>query len=231
MSSLVDRIGLRMLVHGDGLADNFKNNSLFFLDKYSKSDDLVTAISVKDIIPGMFYHFNYLDSSNWMMFSPVFVTNFKKISNKIIIFAVNFNFIPIQARAAIFDKFMIESTFEENIPLKVSYEGVYEELSKIGLQYALVEYDASLIKMVHRIEMNLVPRFLVAAHPKNKYDPKALINIWKSKSQKNIQRDKEMFSANINDFFNIKTQLDEKYKELKGHITRIHNNQKKFGNK
>jgi len=28
MGELVDRIGLRMLVDGDGLADNFKNNSL-----------------------------------------------------------------------------------------------------------------------------------------------------------------------------------------------------------
>jgi hypothetical protein len=29
MGELVDRIGLRMLVDGDGLADNFKNNSSY----------------------------------------------------------------------------------------------------------------------------------------------------------------------------------------------------------
>ncbi len=29
MGELVDRIGLRMLVDGDGIADNFKNNSLY----------------------------------------------------------------------------------------------------------------------------------------------------------------------------------------------------------
>ena len=63
MGELVDRIGLRMLVDGDGLADNFKNNSLHFYNKYEKSDKDVKAVGVSDILPGNFYHFHYLDRS------------------------------------------------------------------------------------------------------------------------------------------------------------------------
>ena len=44
MGELVDRIGLRMLVDGDGLADNFKKNSLYFYDKYQKSYKSVKSI-------------------------------------------------------------------------------------------------------------------------------------------------------------------------------------------
>lgn len=229
--SLVERIGLNMLVFGDGLADNFKKNSNFFYEKFNKSDSQVTATSVADIKSGMFYHLHYLDNSNWMKWSPVFVTNHKKIMNKTIIFAVNFNFIPLQIRASIFDKFMTEENFDKNIPLKVNYQGMYNELSRLNLQYALVEYDASLIKLVHRIHMESVPRFLISQHPKNKYDPKALVNIWKSKIEKSDKRNQEMMNADISDFFNIRAELKDKYKELKGHIDRIQSNQKKFGNK
>ena len=51
MGELIDRIGLRMLVDGDGLADNYKNNSVYFYEKYQKSDANVTAIDISNIIP------------------------------------------------------------------------------------------------------------------------------------------------------------------------------------
>ena len=138
MGELVDRIGLRMLVDGDGLPDNFKNNSLYFYEKYQKSDKDVFAVSVKDIKPGLFYHLHYLDDSNWMKWSPIFVTNYKKISNQVIIFGVNLNFIPLEVRAFLFDNFIIEDNFEKNLPLKVDYNGMYSELIKYGFEYALV---------------------------------------------------------------------------------------------
>ena len=49
MGSLQDRVDLDLLVNGDGLADNFKNNSLYFYNKYQKSDDVVTSINISDI--------------------------------------------------------------------------------------------------------------------------------------------------------------------------------------
>lgn len=231
MGELVDRIGLRMLVDGDGLAENFKNNTLYFYDKYQKSDDLVKAIGINDILPGMFYHFHYLDNSNWMQYSPVFVTNYKKVSNKIIIFGVNFNFIPLEIRAYLFDKFMIEENFEKELPLKVDYKGMYDELRKYGFEYALVEYNAAQIKLVHRIKMDVVPRFLISAHPKNKYDPSKLFSIWQVKIKDKDKRDQEIMQSTIDDFFEMKDQINEKYVLLKDHIKRIQANMKKYGNR
>jgi hypothetical protein len=229
MGELVDRIGLRMLVDGDGLADNFKNNSLYFYEKYQKSDASVKAIDIKDVLPGSFYHFHYLDDSNWMRYSPVFVTNFKKISNQVIIFAVNFNFIPLEVRAYLFDNFMVEEDFEKDKPLKVNYEGMYAELIKYGFEYALVEYNAAQIKLVHRIEMNSVPRFIIAGHPKNKYDPGKLFDIWKVKIADKDKRNQEIMKSTIDDFYDTKGEINEKYVVLKKHIQRIQTNMKKYG--
>jgi len=231
MGELVDRIGLRMLVDGDGLADNFKNNSLYFYDKYQKSDDMVRSIDLKSILPGSFYHFHYLDDSNWMKWSPVFITNFKKIGNQIILFGVNFNFIPLEVRAFLFDNFMIEEDFEKDRPLKVDYEGMYSELIKYGFEYALVEYNASQIKLVHRISMSVVPRFLIAGHPKNKYDPGKLFDIWKVKIADKDKRNQEIMKSTIDDFYDTKGEINEKYVVLKKHIQRIQNNMKKYGNR
>jgi len=231
MGELVDRIGLRMLVDGDGLADNFKNNSLYFYDKYQKSDDMVRSIDLKSILPGSFYHFHYLDDSNWMKWSPVFITNFKKIGNQIILFGVNFNFIPLEVRAYLFDNFMIEEDFEKDKPLKVNYQGMYSELIKYGFEYALVEYNASQIKLVHRISMSIVPRFLIAGHPKNKYDPGKLFDIWKVKIADKDKRNQEIMKSTIDDFYDTRGEINEKYVVLKKHIQRIQSNMKKYGNR
>ncbi len=231
MGALVDRVGLRMLVDGDGLADNFKNNSLYFYNKYQQSDANVRAIDIKNIYPGGFYHFHYLDGSNWMKWSPVFVTNFKKVSNQIIIFAVNFNFIPLEVRAYIFDNFITEKDFEKDNLLKVTYEGMYNELIKYGFEYALVEYNAIQIQLVHKISTDFVPRFLIAAHPKNKYDPDKLSEIWQAKLEDKDKRHQEIANAMINDFYDVKGEIKEKYNVLKNHITRIRRNQIKYGNK
>ena len=231
MGELVDRIGIRMLVDGDGLADNFKNNSLYFYEKYQQSDDKVTSVDVSSILPGGFYHFHYLDDSNWMMYSPVFVTNFKKISNQIIIFGVNFNFIPLEVRAFLFDSFMIEEDFEKDRLLKVDYEGMYAELIKYGFEYALVEYNAIQIKFVHKISVETVPRFLISAHPKNKYDPGKLFSIWSAKIGDKSKRNQEIMKSMIDDFYDVRGQINEKYVLLKDHIKRIQNSAKKYGGK
>jgi hypothetical protein len=229
MGILVDKIGLRLLVHGDGVVDNFKNNSEFFVQKYRKSDADVRAIDVRNIYPGGFYHFHYLDDSNWMRWSPVFVINYKILSGQTIVFAVNFNFIPLEVRAYLFDKFIQEDDFEKNRLLKVDYEGVYRELRKFGFEYALVEYNAAQIKLVHKISMNMVPRFLISGHPENKYDPKKLFQIWKVKLKDKDKRNKEIMSATMDEFYDAKGEISEKYIVLKNHIQRIQANQKKYG--
>lgn len=230
MGELSERVDIRMLVDSNGLVENFKNNSLFFYDKYNKSDKDVPSISINNIQIGGFYHFQYLDDSNWMKWSPVFVTNYKKISNQIILFCVNFNFIPLEIRIFLFDKFIKYEDFEKDNLLKVDYEGMYNELIKYGYEYALVEYNLSQVKIVHKISMNLLPRFLISQHPKNKYDPSKLFEIWSVKINDKNKRNQEIMKSMINDFYDINGEISEKYILLKDHIKRLQNSYKKYGN-
>ena len=126
---------------------------------------------------------------------------------------------------------MDRQNFEKEAELKVTYEGMYSELKRYGFEYALVEYNAIQIKLVHRIKMDLIPRFLISAHPKNKYDPAKLFEIWQVKIKDRDKRDNEMMQATIDDFFDYKGEISEKYILLKDHIKRIQYNMRKFGNR
>jgi hypothetical protein len=229
MGELAERVKINLLVNGNGIPDNFKNNSLYFYNKYQESTKEVLGVSVTDIQPGGFYHLHYLDTSSWMQFSPVFVADYKKFSNKIVIFAINFNFIPIEVRTLLFDNYVSEQDFENDVLLKVDYKGVYDKLRDLGFEYAMVEYDASRVKLVHKIELDLLPRFLYSQHPKNVYDPKKLIQIWDAKIANRDERHKEMMMASIDEFFDINNDISEKYGVLRNHVARIRNNMKKYG--
>ena len=230
-SPLLDRVNLNLLVYGNGIEENFKNNSMFFAEKYSKSDKMVTAMSVQDIQMGGFYFFHYLDDSNWMRYSPVFVVEQKTIGNKIIIMAVNLNFIPLEARVMLFDPYILEEYFENDTFLKVDYEGMYNELISYGFEYTLMEYNAIQIKMVHKIHTEMLPRFFYAQHPNAIYDPKKLMEIWNKKIETRSQRNKEMMKSMISEFYDINKDISEKYKVMKGHINRIQKSLKKYGGK
>ena len=170
MGILLETISLNSLVFGNGLAENYKNNSLFFYNKLQRSDEDVQSIPISNIQPGGFYFLHYMDDSNWMKYSPIFTVEYKKFKGLIVLLAINLNFIPIQIRGYLFDKFMTEKNMKDNVPLKVDYEGVYKELFKLGFEYALMEYNLEQVKFVHKISMEMFPRFLYSGEPINKYD-------------------------------------------------------------
>jgi hypothetical protein len=231
MGELIERVKLNLLVYGNGIEDNFRNNSLHFLEKYSKSDDIVKSIEIARIEPGTFYFLHYLDNSDWMRYSPIFVVDYKKFGNQTIIFAINFNFIPLEIRPLIFDEYLLVENFEEDIPIEVEYDKVYKVLFKLGFEYALMEYNAIQIKMVHRIHIEATPRWLYSQHPKAVYDPDKLMQIWNKKLETKAQRDKEMTTAILKDFYDTQTEISEKYKVLKDHIKRLQSSAKKYGGK
>ncbi len=228
MGLLDDRVKLSLLVNGNGLPDNYKNNALYLMEKITKSDKEYTAINVTDIKVGSFCFIQYQDPSNWMKWSPVFIVDSKKFDNKIVIFGVNLNFIPLEIRTVIFDPYFIEKNFDINLPLKVNYKGMYDELLKWGFEYSLVEYNAIQIRMVHQIEMNSVPRFLMSGHLLTKYDPQKLIQIWTKKLETRDQRHNEMMNSLISDFYEMDGKIKEQYQVLKGHIQRIQNSLRRF---
>ncbi len=231
MGALMDRVKLSMQVFGDGQVDFYKKNSLFMLDKYSKSEERCRAISPIDIQVGRFYHLQYLDDSNWMRYSPIFCVEYKKLDQITVVIGINFNFIPLEIRSLIFDKYILEKDFEENRPLKVDFKGAYIELLRLGFEYSIVEYNLSQIKIVHSIDLELLPRFLYSSYPKNKYDPNKLMEIWSAKIKTREKRHQEITMSNLSDFYKIGEEVDKKYESLSGHIDRIRKSFQKFGNK
>jgi hypothetical protein len=229
MGELLERVDLSKLVYGNGLVENFKNNSLFFYDKYRGSEELIRNVRVGDIRMGRFYFLHYRDDSNWMRYSPIFTVSVKKFDNLIILLAVNFNFIPLQIRITVFDKFIKKENFDKNISLEVDYEGVYKELLQWGFEYSIVEYNLAQINSVHSIDMSMLPRFLLSQHPKNIYDPLKLYEIWKAKLYEHGERHQEMTNLIMKDLFDIKDDLKDEYSMLKDHISRVKRSYQKYG--
>lgn len=239
MGELADRVKLSLLVNGNGEVDNFKKNSLFFFNKYLKSDEDVKNLQLRNIRPGGFYFFHYKDDSNWMKWSPVYLIDFKKYNDQIIFLCVNFNFLPLEVRVNIFDKFIQLNDFEKdgkpikdydkNLVRKIKYQRLYQELKRINYAWCLQEFNAAQLVMVHKISMLMLPRFLYHQHPKVKYDPKKLNQIWKAKLADQVERDKDMTQVNLEDFYNIDKDISEKYTQLQDHIKRVRTSYQKYG--
>jgi len=229
MDSLEERVKLSQLVYGKDLIDFYRNNTLFMYDKYSKSDDDCQAISKEDIREGGFYHLYYMDDSNWMRWSPIFCCDWRKFSNMIIVLGVNFNFIPLELRSRIFDKFITEKNFEKNEFIEVNFKGMYSELLKYGFEYAIQEYNVAQIKQIHHISLELLPRFLYSSYPKNTYDPKKLMEIWQTKLETKEERHQEMTKAVLSEFYDVKNDMSEKYDVMKDHIDRLQKSLTKYG--
>jgi hypothetical protein len=229
MGILLEKVDESLKKYGKGIADNYKNNSLYFYNKYQKSDDKVESTRVPNIQMGRFYFFHYLDDSNWIKYSPIFTVAQKKFENKTIVLGINLNFIPIQIRASFFDQFVTEKDLELDNSLNVDMRGTYNELLIYGFEYSIMEYNTEQIVAVHRINMKKLPTFLYSGHPINKYDPVKLYDIWKVKLKTKSERDKEMSQALISDFYAISDDIKENYEVLKGHIQRIQRSLNKYG--
>lgn len=229
MASLQDRIKLSQSVFGNDIVDFYRSNTLFMYEKYYQSDDMCSIISKDKIEVGGFYFLHYLDDSNWMKWSPIFCCDYRKFSNMIVILGVNFNFIPLEIRGYIFDKFIIESDFKSNKTLNVDFKGMYSELLKFGFEYSIVEYNVSQIKVVHRINLELLPRFLYSSYPKNIYDPKKLMQIWEKKIETREKRHAEIITSILSEFYEVDKDLSNKYDALKDHIDRLQASYQKYG--
>lgn len=229
MGILLEKVNETLKQGGGGIADNFKKNSLYFYNKYQKSDDEVQSTRVQDIQLGRFYFFHYMDDSNWVKYSPVFTVGQKKFENITILFAINLNLIPIEIRASFFDQFFVEKDLSEDRSLNVDMKGAYDELFRYGFEYSIMEYNIDQIGLVHKISMPIVPKFLYAGHPINKYDPVKLYDIWRVKIKTKYERDREMSQAIIKDFYQMSDDINENYVVLKKHIQRLQNSFSKYG--
>lgn len=205
------------------ISEYFKTNSYNLYKKYQNPDDTVQNISISDITNGGFYLLFYLDESNWMRYSPVFVCEIRYN----IFFSMNFNFIPLEIREQFFDKYIIN--LEENDQLsEIKFERCYKELIRYGFEYAIVEYDIKKIKAVLKIDISILPEFLYSSYPAVKYDPNKLYDIWSKKLKDREQRHQELIKTIVSNFYETKESLISEMTVLKNHFTRLKRNQEKF---
>lgn len=220
---------LKKSMSGKDIVDFYQKNTILMYNKYSKSDNDCKSVNKIDITTGCFYFLHYKDDSNWMRYSPIFCCDYRKINNMIIVLGVNFNFIPIELRVSIFDKFIKKDNIENNDVLEVDFKGMYTELLKYGFEYSIQEYNVSQIVQIHRISLNILPTFLYSSHPLNKYDPKKLMEIWESKLVSKEKRHQEITKSLLNEFYEINKDINSKYDILKDHITRVQKSYEKYG--
>lgn len=212
-----------------GIVKTFKNNSMELFDKLKGSGDDVMSIPLSRMSYGSFGFFHYKDDSNWMKYSPVFVIEFKRFENLILAYAVNFNFIPLEVRSIIFDKYIGKNEMEGDHDLRVDFEGVYSILLKYGFEYAIVEYNINQIVQYHRIATPYLYKFLYSQHPINKYDPHKLYSIWYKKLETKEQRHQEMLKSVANGFLEIDKEISNDVSVLRGHIQRLRRSIEKYG--
>lgn len=203
----------------------YQENTLWFYNQYiNNSSKEVRNISISDMRKGGLYFLFYVDESNWMQYSPIFLSEYKSK----VIFAVNFNFIPFEIRAAIFDEILVN--YDDNNQFSnITFEGMYKMLYRYGYEYALVEYSINKIKKVYEIDISLVTEFIYSIYPKNKYDPFKLYDIWSKKIKTKEARHQELIKTILSDFYNTKQDIIDESNVLKGKFQRLKRNQDKFG--
>jgi len=213
---------------GGNIPQYYKDNTVLLYNKYRSPDDVVKSIPVSKMADGMFYFLMYYDESNWMKYSPIFLVDWKKFDNMIIGYGVNFNFIPLEYRAAIFDKIIRDLEDEDQVK-GMTFESMYKILLKFGYEYALVEYDMKRIERCYHISVGILPKFLYSSYPKNKYDPQKLYDIWMKKLEGREKRHQEIIQQLSSDFLDVTGEIELKYDALSDHMKRLQRNHKKFG--
>ena len=227
MGELLNQIETKLKVNSS--AELYKENTMYFFEAYKQSSKLILSVPLLKIQLGAFYFLHYKDDSNWMQYSPVFVVEYKKLQDLIIIYAINFNFIPLEIRPVLFDKLITKNDIDKNKILPVNYDTIYKSLLKFGFEYALVEYNLSQIITAHKIDLSLLSDFLYSGHPINKYDPIKLYDIWRKKLESNQKRHQEMMTAIIKDFYAIEEEMSKDYDALKKHADRVRSSYDKYG--
>src|SRR5690606_5241837 len=139
------------------------------------------------------------------------------------------NFIPIEIRTMIFDRYIIEKDIKEDRLIPVDFMGIYNVLLKYGFEYSIVEYNLSQIRIANKINMSIITKFLYSGHPVNKYDPKKLYGIWKKKLETRKKRHDELMNLIISDMYDIETEISKEYNILREHINRVRKSFEKYG--
>lgn len=207
-----EKYKLSLLLNGNGVLDNYVNNTNYFYSQYQKTSKDILSIKMEQMFIGYFYFIlNNIDSEPYMKYCPIFVVDFRKVNNIIVVFAINFNIIPVDIRPYIVDEMIDKNIFDNNQRVDITYEKAYNILLKYGFEYSIVEYLPQDIVRVHKISMNILPRFICSGYPIVKYDHRKLYNIWMNALKTRDKRYNEMKYKLVSELEIVKKNMNENY--------------------
>lgn len=187
---------------------------------YEEKYNQLKSISTAKMTIGRFYFIVNNDSNGWMKYCPIMLIDYKQFKDYNIGYTINFNFIPIEIRIAMFDTILSNFTDENQFQV-MNFKLAYSLLLKYGYEYAIMEFNLRNILEVREIPINKLSKFLYSSPPFIKYDPNKLYDIWVKKLATKPQRHQQMTKANIETFFDKTKELNEEFSLLKNRIKRI----------
>ena len=167
-----------MSMYGGNLhnvSDKFSNDIFENIRKPNQTE--IMEINPKLIMKKLmrFYILRYNYNKN-MIWCPILALEIKTISNKNIVYALNFDYLPPKFKIILFSKLFSESgkmkdvfninnnmkNVSDELPLPLTGELLYKLLKNNGgMNYALTAYDVSKIKNLFAISCKILPKFCV----------------------------------------------------------------------
>lgn len=212
------------------------NNEEFIKDAF-KDSDLTVSTTPGNFLPGCFY-FVYYDISSKISYmeklNPVLLIDSFDMQNTKMYFVLNLNFLPVTVRVLFFNSILnynldlLDANNKKDVltqkPIpRISFNTIYKMLKSIGFEWAIRKMDIKKINKIYKISSNILDKFIsMSTHSFTKVDDNKLVEIWRSKIEKQDEREKEMIKNLMNDFTKLSDNLNEKYQDLN---TRTQNTQ------
>ena len=140
----------------------------------NKPNHQVRPITANNIKIGRFYITRYNFNGN-KIWCPIFAIDYKVIENKNILYAVNFDFMPIKFNVDFIDSMLgdvfvtdknsdiqfIGGTVLDEVGIRgVNFESIYNYLKSCGKEYAVTAYDIKKLEKIYAISTTILQRFV-----------------------------------------------------------------------
>lgn len=208
----------------------YSNNTDIILDYLNNhKEKQVQSININEIEKGKFC-FLFFDlqgkTSKLEKFNTLLPLDWVDMDGTRYLYALSINFMPVAIRVVFFNSLFNQSikTFDDiddKMPNKqdvlngISLGSIYKALKSIGFEWAIRRFDIRYINKVNIINWNVIHKFISMSTAKlTGVDDNKLIDIWKSKLDKQEVRQKEFMSKLLGDYKEMEKELGLGFQSL-----------------
>lgn len=208
----------------------YSNNTTVISNKLNNSQDKdIEQVSTTSLQKGSFC-FMFYDlqgkSSNMEKFNPILVVDWFDHNSTRYLYGLSLNFLPINIKVNFFNMLFNNNidTFEHNLDLdankqrpisNINFTNIYKLLFSMGFEWAIRKFDITKINKTFIVSTNIIKEFITMSTYKFTGVPDdKIIDIWKSKIVKQGERQQKMIKELLDDYDNMRNELNEKYQSL-----------------